>query len=111
VPVVGKPLQLVSESINNTPQVHASFRAAPNRLTNQTNNSRLNAASASVAFQIPVVGREPMMRGAIDGEVRAVEVIVAVEVTGLVDGVTEFGFSVHVEPAGAPVQVSATAVV
>jgi hypothetical protein len=38
-------------------------------------------------------------------------VIVTVEVTGVVDGVTEFGFNVHDEPAGAPVHVSATAVV
>jgi hypothetical protein len=71
---------------------------------------RLKAASASAAFQIPVVGREPL-RIAIVGEVRAVVVIVAVEVTPLDVGVTDVGFSVHEDPAGAPVQVSATAVV
>lgn len=49
------------------------------------------------------------MRCAIVGEVRAVVVIVAVEVTPLDVGVTELGFSVHEEPAGAPVHVSATA--
>jgi hypothetical protein len=64
----------------------------------------------SATFQIPVVGREPL-RIAIVGDVRAVVVIVAVEVTPLAVGVTEFGFSVQEVPAGAPVQVSATAVV
>jgi hypothetical protein len=57
---------------------------------------------------MPVVGRAPW-RIAIAGEVRAVVVIVAVEVTPLEVGVTEVGFSVHEDPAGAPVQVSATA--
>jgi hypothetical protein len=57
---------------------------------------------------MPLVGREPT-RGAIDGEVRAVVVIVAVEVTAVDAAVTELGLSVHEDPAGAPVQVSATA--
>jgi hypothetical protein len=43
------------------------------------------------------------------GEVRAVVVIVAVEVTPVELGVTEFGLSEQDEPAGAPVQVRATA--
>ena len=57
---------------------------------------------------MPVVGRGPF-RYAIVGDVRAVVVIVAVEVTPVEVGVTEVGFSVHEEPAGAPVQVKATA--
>ncbi len=63
-----------------------------------------------MAFQIPVVGRESIRCVIAAGVVRAVVVIVAVEVTAPLDvGVTEVGFSVHDEPAGAPVQVSATA--
>ena len=50
-----------------------------------------------------------MMRNAIVGEVRAVVVIVAAEVTPVEVGVTEVGLSEQADPAGAPVQVSATA--
>ena len=61
-------------------------------------------------FQIPGVGREPLGK-IIAGAVRAVVTIVAADDAPLAVGVTEVGFSVHDEPAGAPVHVSATAVV
>jgi hypothetical protein len=51
------------------------------------------------------------MRNAIVGEVRAVVTMVAVEVAPVEVGVTELGLSEQDEPAGAPVQVRATAVV
>ena len=114
VPVEGRPLQLVSESVRSTAKVHASFRprtdTVPTRRTIHTNNIRLSATTAIAAFQIPGVGRDPM-RNAIAGEVRAVVVIVAVDVAPVAVGVTELGLSEQVEPAGAPVQVRATAVV
>ncbi len=50
-----------------------------------------------------------MMRKAMPGAVRAVVVIVAVDVTPVAVGVIELGLSEQVEPAGAPVHVSATA--
>jgi hypothetical protein len=71
---------------------------------------RLSAASPIAAFQIPRVGRDPM-RNAMVGVVRAVVAIVAVDVAPVGVGVTDAGLSEQVEPAGAPVQVSATAVV
>jgi hypothetical protein len=108
VPVVGKPLQLVSENISSAAMVHASFRAIPIRRTIHTNIERLMAISPSDAFQIPVVGRESM-RNAIDGALRAVVLIVPIEVTPADVGVTELGLNEQLEPAGAPVQVSATA--
>jgi hypothetical protein len=104
---VGRPLQLVSESVSSTPQVHASFFAVPLFRTINTINIRLNAAIASVAFQMPVVGREPM-RYAVAGVARAVVTIEAVEITPTDVGVTELGVSVQDEFAGAPVQVKAT---
>jgi hypothetical protein len=112
VPVEGRPLQLVNESISSAANVHASFRTAPIRRIIQTKSAKLSPIIASVAFQIPgrvpIVGRDPM-RNAIAGAVRAVVTIVPAEVTPLDVGVTEVGFSEHVEPAGAPVHVSATA--
>lgn len=116
VPVLGRPLQLVSESISSAAKVHASFRTAPIRRIIQTKSARLRPTIASAAFQvpsqipggIPIVGRDPM-RNAIAGAERAVVTIVPAEGAPLVVGVTEVGFSEHVEPAGAPVHVSATA--
>jgi hypothetical protein len=107
VPVVGTPLQLVSESVNSAAKVHASFRAVLTRRTIHTNIETLKAISPRDVFQIPVVGRESM-RNAIDGAVRAVVLIVAIEVTPADVGVTGLGLSEQLEPAGAPVQVSAT---
>jgi hypothetical protein len=111
VPVEGKPLQLVSDSVSRAAKVHASFRAVPIRRIIQTNTAKLRAIIASASVQIPgvLLGRLELMRNAIPGEVRAVVAIVAVEVTPVELGVTEFGFSEQDEPAGAPVQVRATA--
>lgn len=114
VPVEGRPLQLVSESVSRAAKVHASFRAVPIRRIIQTNTAKLRAINASAAVQIPGVLLDPLdpselMRNAMPGEVRAVVVIVAVEVTPVELGVTEFGLSEQDEPAGAPVQVRATA--
>jgi hypothetical protein len=110
VPVVGMPLQLVSESVSSTAKDHASFRAVLIRRTTQTKNARLNAMRPSVVFQIPGVDRGPMRRAiaGVTGVARAVVVIVAADVAPVGVGVTEVGLSVHVEPAGAPEQVSAT---
>jgi hypothetical protein len=112
VPVVGKPLQLVSESINSAANVHASFRATPIRLPIHTKSARLIAIRARAPFQtpgrIPAVGCESI-RNAIAGAVRAVVTIVPAEVAPLDVGVTELGFREQAEPAGAPVHVNATA--
>ena len=111
VPVEGRPLQLVSESVSRAAKVHASFRAVPIRRIIQTNTAKLRAIIASASVQIPgvLLGRFELIRNAMPGEVRAVVAIVAVDVTPVELGVTEFGFSEHDEPAGAPVQVRATA--
>jgi len=110
VPVIGSPLQLVSESVRSAAKVHASFRAVPIRRTTQTKKARPRAIRPNDAFQRPGVDRGPLRKviDGIAGVVRAVVVMVAADVAPVGVGVTDVGLSVHVEPAGAPEQVSAT---
>ena len=110
VPVEGKPLQLVSESVSSAAKVHASFLAVPIRRIIHTNKAKLSATSARVSVQTPGVLFE-WMRNAIVGEVRAVVTIDAVDVAPVAVGVTELGLSEHDDPDGAPLHVRATAVV
>jgi hypothetical protein len=107
VPDECRPLQLVSDSVSRAAKVHASFRAVPIRRSIQTRDAKLNAINPSAPVQVPDVGRDSI-RNAIPGEVRAVVVIVAVDVAPVEVGVTELGLKEQDEPAGAPLQVRAT---
>ena len=113
VPVEGRPLQLVSESVSSAANVHASFRAVPIRRIVHTNEARLRASRTSAAVQVPGIlfDQFEWMRNAIAGAFRAVVTMDAVDVAPVEVGVTELGLSEHDEPAGAPEQVRATAVV
>ena len=107
VPDECRPLQLVSESVSRAAKVHASFRAVPIRRSIHASEARLRAISASAPVQMPDLGWD-LIRNAMPGEVRAVVVIVAVDVAPVEVGVTELGLTAQDEPAGAPLQVRAT---